>query len=86
MTAATRMPIGTIAVVTKPTSVVRIRVGVNSSVSGTAITATSATPAPTTTAAPTPAAAHCSRVPITRWAGTITAAMSTRSGRAEMVG
>jgi hypothetical protein len=34
--------------VTKPTSVVRIRVGVNSSVSGTAITATPATPAPTT--------------------------------------
>ena len=42
------IPIGTIAVVTKPVTCVRSRVGVNSSVSGTAITATPATPAPTT--------------------------------------
>ena len=42
------MPIGTIAVVTNPTTRVRRRVGVNSSASGTAITATPATPAPTT--------------------------------------
>jgi hypothetical protein len=48
-TAAIMIPTGTIAVVTKPTTRVRNRVGVNSSASGTAITATPATPAPTTT-------------------------------------
>ena len=46
-TAATMIPMGTIAVVTNPTTRVRSRVGVNSSASGTAITATPATPAPT---------------------------------------
>ena len=39
-TAATMIPMGTIAVVTNPTTCVRSRVGVNSSASGTAITAT----------------------------------------------
>ena len=44
---AAAIPIGTIAVVTNPATCVRSRVGVNSSASGTAITATPATPAPT---------------------------------------
>ena len=39
---------GTIAVVTKPVTLVRSRVGVNSITIGSAITATPATPAPTT--------------------------------------